>query len=322
MARLAGWDGSTGSEDATPTPTATATRTATPTPTRTATATRTATRTSTATPTGTATPIRTASPTPTALRSPSPTPVRTASPLPSLTPTRAPTPTAIPLAAIKPILECVTASGEKMLGTFGYQNPNAREVEIPIGEQNKFIPEPLDRGQPNRFQPGHVPAALRADALADGFPQWKLGDETTGDVANARRCADMSGCVVFQSQALFAPILKAAKSGQLVTAGEEKKSLKKQLAAWDKIRKKVRQAIVAFPAAIRNCPEVPSLCELKDFNPKLEKLAALLEKQEQIIDAIQSALPNKPIARKQKSDLQKARSALLSIPRFGLLCSR
>jgi predicted extracellular nuclease len=56
---------------------------------------------------------------------------------------------------VAPILECVARSGLSWTARFGYNNPNAFAVTLPLGAPvNLFLPFPGNRGQPTVFQPG------------------------------------------------------------------------------------------------------------------------------------------------------------------------
>jgi hypothetical protein len=53
------------------------------------------------------------------------------------------------------VLECVANNGDgSYTAYFGYKNDNSGPVAIPVGGQNKFSPNPAERGQPTVFQPG------------------------------------------------------------------------------------------------------------------------------------------------------------------------
>lgn len=81
-------------------------------------------------------------------------------------------------AAIVPIAERVIpiAPGQYR-ATFGYRNGGSTTVSMPVGAENRFLPDPQDRGQPTTFLPGR-----RANMFAvvfDGRPlTWRLGGHT------------------------------------------------------------------------------------------------------------------------------------------------
>jgi uncharacterized repeat protein (TIGR01451 family) len=87
---------------------------------------------------------------------------------------------------LTPILECVEAGPNGgFLAHFGYDNPNSDRIVAPF--ENTFAPDPEDRGQPTRFDPGRV-----KDAFQVGFDgsrlTWMLtGNEVTAS-SSSKRC--------------------------------------------------------------------------------------------------------------------------------------
>ena len=57
---------------------------------------------------------------------------------------------------INPILECVefNANDNTYIAHFGYLNEGTENIIIPAGDENKFTPSPVDRGQTFNFLPG------------------------------------------------------------------------------------------------------------------------------------------------------------------------
>jgi hypothetical protein len=81
-------------------------------------------------------------------------------------------------AAIKPVVERVVALGPgQYRATFGYDNTGSVPVSMPVGAENRFFPDPQDRGQPTMFLSGR-----RAEAFSvvfDGRPLvWRLAGHT------------------------------------------------------------------------------------------------------------------------------------------------
>ena len=127
-----------------------------------------------------------------------PTPTDTPTPLPpTATPTPTDTPTPLPPTPtpqkVSPILECVADNGDgTYTAYFGYKNPNAFAVTIPVGPDNKFVPAPQDRGQPTTFQPGRTPYYPNA-AFSVNFDGsnlvWALNGKTSTASSNPQqRC--------------------------------------------------------------------------------------------------------------------------------------
>jgi hypothetical protein len=64
-------------------------------------------------------------------------------------------------AAVRPVLECVRNNRNgTYTAYFGYLNENPAPVTITVGTNNKFTPNPQNRGQPTVFQPGRIQNAF------------------------------------------------------------------------------------------------------------------------------------------------------------------
>jgi hypothetical protein len=70
---------------------------------------------------------------------------------------------------------------------FGYINRNSSEVNIPIGAENGFAPQPADRGQPTSFLPGRHEHVFTIPVPADlaGKLVWTVKSEMGLQAANA-----------------------------------------------------------------------------------------------------------------------------------------
>jgi uncharacterized repeat protein (TIGR01451 family) len=56
---------------------------------------------------------------------------------------------------VRPTVGCVSQEpGGSYVAHFGYENPNAASIEIAVGPDNGFTPDPVNRGQPQVFAPG------------------------------------------------------------------------------------------------------------------------------------------------------------------------
>jgi hypothetical protein len=60
-----------------------------------------------------------------------------------------------PRKKVVPFTTCSAGTGGSKVMRFGYDNPNAADVQIAVGDQNHFDPAPAGRGQPTTFTPGH-----------------------------------------------------------------------------------------------------------------------------------------------------------------------
>jgi hypothetical protein len=96
--------------------------------------------------------------------------------------------TASPTRAVRPVLECVT---KKPNGTytayFGYQNDNTVPITIPVGANNKFTPNPQNRGQPTVFQPGRVRNAFSVVFDGNNLVWYLKGPDGQGRTSTASR---------------------------------------------------------------------------------------------------------------------------------------
>ncbi len=90
---------------------------------------------------------------------------------------------------VKPVLECVVENGPgDFTARFGYLNENGETVGIPVGGDNKFSPDPQDRGQPTDFAPGRVVEAFGVDFDGSNLV-WTL----TGPDGSRRTATASSG---------------------------------------------------------------------------------------------------------------------------------
>jgi hypothetical protein len=88
-----------------------------------------------------------------------------------------------------PFFHCGTGEDGSKLVRFGYENPNAFDVGIPLGDQNHFDPVPADRGQPVVFTPGkHENVILLKGTPSSSKLTWTL------DGASSTASHDDGGC--------------------------------------------------------------------------------------------------------------------------------
>jgi subtilase family serine protease/Tol biopolymer transport system component/flagellar hook assembly protein FlgD len=87
--------------------------------------------------------------------------------------------------SVTPVLECVRDDGPTGLTAFfGFDNPNAAPIPLPIGTQNFFDPPPADRGQPSLFARGRspeYPGAFLVPLEAGPLSWWLDGHSVTVD---------------------------------------------------------------------------------------------------------------------------------------------
>jgi subtilisin family serine protease len=66
------------------------------------------------------------------------------------------------------------AEADAFKAYFGYENTNESMLIIPVGEKNRFLPEPQDRGQVTEFHPGRVKEAFYVMLKAGETRTWVL----------------------------------------------------------------------------------------------------------------------------------------------------
>ena len=91
---------------------------------------------------------------------------------------------------VRPVLECVVFNATTPdLAVWGYANPSGQPVPIPVGADNRFTPNPADRGQPEVFEPGRVVGVLQTPFQAGAATlEWTLSGETA-TASRARHAA-------------------------------------------------------------------------------------------------------------------------------------
>jgi uncharacterized repeat protein (TIGR01451 family) len=91
---------------------------------------------------------------------------------------------------VRPVLECVVFNASTPdLAVWSYVNQSGQPVPIPVGTDNHFTPNPVDRGQPEVFEPGRVVGVLQTPFQAGAAPlRWTLSGETATASASSPRC--------------------------------------------------------------------------------------------------------------------------------------
>lgn len=91
--------------------------------------------------------------------------------------------------SIRPILECVSDNGGGWYTAyFGYLNENSNSVTIPVGANNRFVPAPEHRGQPELFMPGRHTNVITTNFPADENVVWSLDGNTATAGATGPAC--------------------------------------------------------------------------------------------------------------------------------------
>jgi hypothetical protein len=84
-------------------------------------------------------------------------------------------------ASSEPIFECAWPNPNikgHFLTVWGYNNPSSKPETFEIGEHNRLLPPPYDRGQPTTFQPGRHDNVLVVDWDGKDETKWKVGSTT------------------------------------------------------------------------------------------------------------------------------------------------
>jgi uncharacterized repeat protein (TIGR01451 family) len=77
-------------------------------------------------------------------------------------------------------VNCVTNNGNMYSATFGYDSEDTETNTIAIGELNRFLPAPDDRGQPFSFEPGHHDDVFTVTDIPNGTGlSWSLTSDVT-----------------------------------------------------------------------------------------------------------------------------------------------
>jgi hypothetical protein len=92
---------------------------------------------------------------------------------------------ASPQSRLTPLLTCVDVNGDgSVTAHFGYSNSWTNTVTVPAGktppgQQNWFLPDPKDRGQSSKFDPGTYPDVFTV-TFTEASIEWRLGDVNGG----------------------------------------------------------------------------------------------------------------------------------------------
>ena len=93
--------------------------------------------------------------------------------------------------SISPVLECVRDNGSsanpRYTARFGYNNRQNYTSEIPVGSNNRFTPDPQNRGQPSVFEPGRQRFVFDVP-FHSGNLVWSLNGRTSTASASSSRC--------------------------------------------------------------------------------------------------------------------------------------
>ncbi len=91
---------------------------------------------------------------------------------------------------VSPVLECVAQlSATSYEARFGYKNPNNTTTTIAVGNDNKFSPDPKNRGQTTKFLSGRQVDTFRVTFNGSNLV-WTLNGKTATASKSSTRCPD------------------------------------------------------------------------------------------------------------------------------------
>jgi len=107
---------------------------------------------------------------------------------PTLAASPTPTATPSPISAVAPLLDCVTSTGGNLVAHFGYRNPNAFAVTLPLGKGNVISPSSLNGSQPTIFAPGSQHEVFQLTFFKHQTVVWSLEGTTATASSSSPRC--------------------------------------------------------------------------------------------------------------------------------------
>lgn len=249
-------------------------------------------------------------------------------------------------APIKPIMECVDVVRDgSYTATYGYQNDNPFEISVPIGGQNKFDPNPEDRGQPNKFFPGLINGVFTVNFPSETIT-WNLRDQSAQATRDSDLCLNSQGCrdtpLTNTKSELDATALaladvarqaaerldrianKQTKRGSVRVTSDGVRSLERAQLLLDEAQRLAFQ----FPEVVKNCPNAPEFCAKVDNQPTIDGLARVYNT---LVHHIRRTVARgtfrrtgdtEPITLVKKANdaFKKGKAALATIPRFATDC--
>lgn len=90
--------------------------------------------------------------------------------------------------SLTPFVDCVLEGRHGFTAYFGYENP-IESRNVPIGANNRFAGNPLDRGQPTEFAAGTNSRAFSVRFDHHEAPTWHLDGSSVSASASSDRCS-------------------------------------------------------------------------------------------------------------------------------------
>lgn len=245
--------------------------------------------------------------------------------------------------------ECRGFKDGVLTARLGYVNSNSFELQVPVGELNKFTPGAADRGQPNKFFPGTNKSAFQVgmsgntDSLSwvvngasikiDGsLPvcEGECADTATGNVTGQldQIAQQLSDVMTRAANVLASAKASSSKDGATKAARSrtDAERAKKKAADYEAFAKTLT---IQFPQVVKTCPQAPQYCETVDRQYAIETLKGLYANQRNSIQRTiaRAYFRNTGSTKrgdslvKQAKDLeQQGLAALAKLPRFETQC--
>ena len=219
--------------------------------------------------------------------------------------------------------------------SFGYLNPNAVDRHIRIGSGNRFLPAPVDRGQPADFLPGRAVAVFAVPLAGDSAMSWLLDGARAKASADLPACLNDDGCYAVERDDLAeltrgSAIKMRSALREFKAAMRTSKASASSKAVLLDIQRQWRLAtngLSLLPKRLENCPGLPEGCELKDIGEALQNISAAYKAISQGFTRLREVSRRK-ISSQLKDKLNEcskdfkaqADSLSLTIPRYILEC--
>jgi hypothetical protein len=90
---------------------------------------------------------------------------------------------------VTPVLQCVFADVKAgtYVAVWGYSNTTGAAIAIPVGTDNRFDPQPQDRGQPSKFDVGTQSNVFTTTWDGTNL-SWKLSGNSVTASHNSKAC--------------------------------------------------------------------------------------------------------------------------------------
>ena|GEM_PF-3022499 len=204
-----------------------------------------------------------------------------------------------PCQRLSPIADCINGSANGLVATFGYNNPNAFDVVIPVGSLNNVSPAPIDRGQPRIFKAGRN-AATFSTAFAQTIT-WNL-DGAPATINESTRVCD-GGCIDRPIGTIKNELNKTAldlaaltkKAAKLLAQRANQSASRRQISSTvasrvgldatraakkaDALARRAQSLTLGFPEVIKSCPFSPPFCQTVDRGKEIDQLRGLFVEQ-------------------------------------------